>query len=350
MGNLGNLLGFSYRARISLGLGNHNQEKRGDFQFPINDQTDYKGRITFIARQTEVRPLGNTFKGLIGIEGDTSKAVATRLGRGEQAARALASKAERKIQDAAARGSDNLRTYSASIPQRIGSGRKCVLYLPSSIQFQDRVEYSNVDLGIVGAAAARGLESGVSGSQILKAIGGVAFPDFQSIQDAFNNGLQQEGAQVAALRLAGNISSGVQGAIETTTGIALNPNRRSTLKGVGLRQFRFAFKLIPTSEQEANEIEAIIKFFREEMYPEARAVKGVSAAYRFPSKFHIRMDYDGYRVATGILPAFLESVDVVYNPNAMAFHTRGKPQETEISLSFIEERTLNKDDVANGGF
>ena len=263
MGNLGNLLGFSYRARISLGLGNHNQEKRGDFQFPINDQTDYKGRITFIARQTEVRPLGNTFKGLIGIEGDTSKAVATRLGRGEQAARALASKAERKIQDAAARGSDNLRTYSASIPQRIGSGRKCVLYLPSSIQFQDRVEYSNVDLGIVGAAAARGLESGVSGSQILKAIGGVAFPDFQSIQDAFNNGLQQEGAQVAALRLAGNISSGVQGAIETTTGIALNPNRRSTLKGVGLRQFRFAFKLIPTSEQEANEIEAIIKFFRD---------------------------------------------------------------------------------------
>jgi hypothetical protein len=315
------------------------------FKFPIEDQQDYKGKITFIANQEETSTLqSQLFSGLIGEQ----------QGRGAPpgpgpGATTIGGKAGREAV-AAAKGNPAFKTIITPIPKRIGSGRKCSLYLPASIQFQDRVEYTNIDLGIVGASTAAGIASGMSGKDILKSIGGAALPDFESVQDAFNQGLGSEAAQVAALRVAKNLSSGVQGAIETSTGIALNPNRRSTLKGVGLRQFRFAFKLIPTTAEEANMIKAIVKFFREEMYPEARYISAISAAYRFPSKFTIKLSYDKKQVATSILPSFLESIDVVYNPNAMAFHTDGNPQETDISLSFIEERTLNKADVAEGGY
>ena len=326
------------------GLGN--TAERAQFKFPIENSDDYKGKITFIANKEETSTLqSQLFTGLIGEQsamGDPWRG--TRAGNSTQGV-----KAGREAV-AAAKGNPAFKTHNKAVPKRIGSGRKCALYLPASIQFQDRVEYTNIDLGIVGASTAAGIASGMSGKDILKAIGGAALPDFESVQDAFNQGLGSEAAQVAALRVARNVSSGVQGAIETTTGIALNPNRRSTLKGVGLRQFRFAFKMIPTTAEEANMITSIVQFFREEMYPEARYISSISAAYRFPSKFTIKLSYDKKRVATRILPSFLESVDVVYNPNAMAFHTDGNPQETDISLAFIEERTLNKADVAEDGY
>lgn len=324
---------------VGLGTPFEGVNPNGPFQFPLEDETDYKGRISFTAYKTEQPTAGELFLGLVS---PSSSNIPDDGNRGSSPA---------KSQVAAAKAQNSkLKTIKKPIPQRVGNDRTCSLYLPQSIQFSDRVEYTNIDLGIVGAATAAGIASGVSGKDIMKAIGGAVLPDFESVQEAFTMGLQSEAAQVAALRVARNVSGGIQGAIETTTGVALNPNRRATLKGVGLRQFRFAFKMIPTTEGEAKMIKAIVQFFREEMYPEARYISQISAAYRFPAKFKIRLSYGGKSVATGILPCFLESVDVVYNPNAMAFHTDGNPQETDISLNFIEERTLHKYDVAVDGY
>ena len=302
----------------------------GPFKFPLEDDGDYKGRISFKAYKTESNTLGELFQGFV--TGAPQTAVDQQVARNQATA------------------DPGLSTTKRQIPQRVGSGRTCSLYLPQSIQFADRIEYTNVDLGIVGAAAAQGIASDLTAGQILKQIAGQTLPDFESIQDAFASGVRSEAAQVAALRGSRRVSGAVARAIETQTGVTLNPNRRSTLRGVGLRQFRFAFKMIPTSQDEAEMVKGIVQFFREEMYPEARFISNVSAAYRFPSKFDIKLSYDGKKVATGILPCFLESVDVVYNPNAMAFHTDGNPQETDISLNFVEERTLSKYDITNEGY
>lgn len=304
----------------------------GPFKFPLEDDGDYKGRITFKAYKTESNTLGELFQGFVTGNPATSDGLNPQQARNQATA------------------GPGLSTTKRQIPQRVGSGRTCSLYLPQSIQFADRIEYTNVDLGIVGAAVAQGLASGLTGKEIGAKALGATLPDFESIQDVFSSGVKSEAAQVAALRGSRRVSGAVAGAIETQTGVTLNPNRRSTLRGVGLRQFRFAFKMIPTSQDEAEMVKGIVQFFREEMYPEARFISNVSAAYRFPSKFEIKLSYDGKRVATGILPCFLESVDVVYNPNAMAFHTDGNPQETDISLNFVEERTLSKYDITNEGY
>ena len=235
------------------------------------------------------------------------------------------------------------KTITKAVPEYELQG-SVQLYLPSTLQFADNIEYANVDLGIKGTAVSEALRSG---KNIIDAglAAAAKIIDVGGFMEAMEKGLTSSTAQVLALRLA-SFSTEVQGAVETETGIALNPNRRSTLRGVGVRRFRFTFKLQPTSPQEAKEITKIINFFREQMYPEMSGAAGL--VMNFPSKFDIKMHWGGKRVATQILPCFLENVDVVYNPNSMAFHDDGEFQQTDITLSFIEERALTKADIRKG--
>lgn len=302
-----------------------------NFKFPLEDD-GYKGKITFQSIQENYKTLPQTvFEGLVGDQLDGG---VNDVGGAEAAANAANARALRGQQ----------RTQRGPLPPRFDRSRKATLYLPGALQFQDNVEYTNIDLGIVGQAARNAIQAGASGRSVLGSVTGNLLPDFQSIQDAFQFGLKSEAAQVAALRLTNKLSPEVQGAIETSTGIALNPNRRSTLRGIGVRQFRFTFKMIPNSPEEAEEIKAIVQFFREEMYPDTSG-DALTAALRFPAKFKIKMFYDNKKVATNILPAFLANVDVVYNSTSMAFHKDGNFQETDLSLSFVEERALTKRDI-----
>lgn len=314
-----------------------------NFKFPLEDD-GYKGKISFEAIKESYKTLPQTvFDGLVDAT-STSETVTPGGPAGGAGIRSLQITRTKRLREI-----ENLRgrqkTVTSNLPPRIATGRKATLYLPQTLQFQDNIEYTNVDLGIVGSAAAKALgDPAATGRSVLGAIGNNLTPDFASIQEAFNIGLRSEAAQVSALRLASKLSPEVQGAIETTTGISLNPNRRSTLRGIGIRQFRFTFKMIPTSLDEANEIKQIVQFFREEMYPDT-SNEGLDAALRFPSKFIIKMFYDNKKVATNILPSFLAGVDVVYNSSGMSFHSSGDFQETDISLNFVEERALTKRDV-----
>lgn len=296
------------------------------YSFPLHDTQDYKGRIIFTAVKENYRTLVNTAIDVARGNGDTRNE--QQFGsafRGTQYSTVQTGKPDRTILD----------TVS--------------LYLPSQLRFGDAAEYTNVDLGMIGAATALGIREGGSGKELLNKALSASMPSFEDLQSAFVMGLGSEAAQVAALRSAGAVSSGIAGAIETETGITLNPNRRSVFKGIGLRRFQFSFQLIPTSALEARRIKEVIGFFRHNMYPDMSgpidANRGTSAAFRFPSKFYVGMYYGSKKVGTGILPCFCEYVNVTYNPNSMAFHDDGEPQETVIELGLIEERALTKADI-----
>ena len=177
--------------------------------------------------------------------------------------------------------------------------------------------------------------------------------NFTSIGELFKKGMTDEATQVAALRMARRLNTEVAGAIQTESGIAINPNKRSMLQGPGLRNFRFTFKMIPTSEAESNSIKEIVKFFRSEMYPTVIESAGIPAALNYPSEFDIKLNYrtasgKAVQVGTGILPCFLQGADVAYNNTSAAFHHDGNVQEVDLTLNFIETRTLSRDDIVNG--
>lgn len=299
------------------------------YNFPLEDAQDYKARISF-----------TTFRDYLGSVGElVAGSVRQELLQGENPPTAE--------QVAAFRG-DNNRPNQTPLADRT-KGQSVSLYLPPSLNFADGVQYDNAELGLIGAGVAAGLRSGATGiGQLLQSAYDGA--NLSSIQSLFTRGLTSEGAQVAALRISSFINQEARGAIETTTGIAINPNRRSSFRGVNIRTFNFEFKLIPTSEAEAREIKNIVRFFRTELYPEASEIisgeQNLSAAYRFPSKFNIRITYDGKPIAMKFLPCFLQQFQVTYNPTAgMSFHRGGDFQETNIALTFVEERTLSRQDI-----
>lgn len=315
-------------------------------QYPIHDVDDYKGRIVFTAVRENFETLGGAIA-----------TVAKRRLVGNQTGPDQVISAQQRLESNEQASALNGSPETATIKPRSGSTQtlgSIQLYLPNQLIFGDAAEYTNVDLGIVGGAVALGLKNNDSGSALAKALLQNTLPSLDSLYDAAVNGLQSETAQVAALRVASKLGQGVQGAVETETGVTLNPNRRSTFRGIGLRRFSFNFQLVPTSAQEAHMIKVIVAFLREQLYPETAgnigSLEGVSAAFKFPSKFKIKLLYGDRssgvtRVGTGILPSFLERMSVTYNPNAMAFHTDGNPQETQITLSFLEERALTKSDI-----
>ena len=119
--------------------------------------------------------------------------------------------------------------------------------------------------------------------------------------------------------------------------------------GACYRLFTFQFKFIATSPQEAAEVEKIIKRFRTSAYPESIGGDlGISLGYEYPDLFDISVINNGKVVGNRIKLCHLESINTNYNPSSMGFHADGKPVEIDLSLNFVEEKTLDRADIEAG--
>jgi hypothetical protein len=167
----------------------------------------------------------------------------------------------------------------------------------------------------------------------------------EAMKNAPNKG---EYAAVGASYLAnkaGSISGAiVSSALQTTT----NPNTRAVFKSVPLREFTFSFKMLPQSQDEAREMENIVKLFREEIYPDVVTIGNAAVAYKFPNKFAIELTYGTQAVGVQILPSYLTNMSTTYNGSSQSFYRDGKFSEIDLTLTFRESRTLSKKDVTNG--
>ena len=308
-------------------------------RFPLSNKDDYQGIVTFESLNVDA---------IRASIGRTALAAARSAGVTFGPGLGFAQNALQGQVDAMYNGVSNTRIVTTRTPG-VKSDGKVTLYLPAVINFNDAVQYADVQLGAVGGALAAGIAAGQNVGGLLASAGDQLLNQMENLSDAFISGLSSEAAQLALVKTTRLASTNLEGAIATETGIAFNPNRRSSLQGVAIRRFRFQFKLIPSNRAESDEIKRIINFFRKEMYPtDYTAGTAVSLGYKFPNKFEIKLKYKNNEVATKILPAFLENFDAVYNPNSMGFHSDGNFPEVDISMSFVEERALRKQDIQIG--
>jgi len=225
------------------------------------------------------------------------------------------------------------------------------LYLPVSFQQNDGLNYSSAELGVMGASALEGMNKG---GTMLGALGDAMKNGVQSIFDLVSGELSGPAAVIAAQRLASKkVPSEISEAFKIATAVTVNPNLRSTFKGVNLREFSFTFKFMARSSKEAETVEKIIKTFRSSAYPESVDLGPISAGYHFPDLFAISVYFkneDGKRKRIGnrIKNCYLRSISTNYNPTSMAFHIDGQPVEIDLSLNFVEEVTISKKDIEDG--
>lgn len=228
------------------------------------------------------------------------------------------------------------------------------LYLPVSYSVRDSLAYGDPELGAMGAVTLGAINSGNSA---LGALAQGLLSGLKSIGDFASGSPTADLASLAAVRVMSKAPTEIGNAVSIAAAVSVNPNKRAMFKGVNMREFQFQFKFLPKSKAEAEMVEKIIKKFRYHAYPESIEVEGdISLGFKYPELFNIEVKYygrnidgeDGVDVGTKIKLCYLRGVQTNYNPSTMAFHEDGKPVEIDISLDFMEERTLSRKDIEEG--
>ena len=232
----------------------------------------------------------------------------------------------------------------------VSTGESVELFLPVSLQMTDTFQYENAQLGTVGAITETALGNG---SSAIGALGVALTEGAKGISDIGKLFVGGELGALGSARLAQLAPGSLQPAIELATQAVMNPNIRAAFKSVGLRNFQFLFNLIPESAADSGNIKEIIRFFRKHAYPED-VPPGASTplAYRYPNLFKITpmvLDLNTGKyasVGTHIKYCYCQSIAANYNPIANnTFHDDGSPIQTDLSLSFLEHKTLSRSDV-----
>lgn len=261
----------------------------------------------------------------------------------------IAAAAEQKAA-ATASADESINTGLTGVSYKLSDAPIVDMYIPLSLTYNDGVQYDNANLSLIGGGTLEGISGseGIFQSAYNALVEGIG----NAFDYAMNPNLSGEAARLGALRLSKGIpNAGFQAAVSIGVQRAFNPNTRAMFRGVNLRQFTFQFKMIANSPSEARTIEKIIEHFRTELYPEAinLGTTGVSSSYKFPNAFSI---YFTHRNQEAKIPkleyCFLRNVQTNYNPTGAAFHSDGQPNEIDMTLTFTEMRTLNKQDVLKG--
>jgi len=101
------------------------------------------------------------------------------------------------------------------------------------------------------------------------------------------------------------------------------------------------------------QIRNIVKFFREELYPEKISLgeTGVPLGYEFPNMFEIDVvNKDGSNPAFNIQRCYLRDVTTSFNGASSGMYYDGNFIEVDISLRFQEAVALDKEKVKNRGY
>jgi hypothetical protein len=226
------------------------------------------------------------------------------------------------------------------------------MYFPLTMQFNDNAQYDNAPLGAFGAGVEAGLQQGAGA---LESVLGSFNQGITSMFDAIrgNQQLSETAMRVGLARVidkASMLNTGVANALTLQNRTIINPNIRALFKGVGLREFTFQFKMIARSQLEAEVIRQIIEHFRTEMYPEALDIGGADIGFKFPNLFEIIFNYKGVpnKNMPKLMLCYLRNVSTTINPTGGAFRRDGQPNEVDLTLSFVEHRTLDKRDIKDG--
>jgi hypothetical protein len=356
--------------------------KTSRLMYPLENQADYLGKITFSvvddqsdANRVNIADTQGVWENLkenLSIGPDRNFSDYFLNPTDEEKARALEIGVKladfltpgidlvaKKTSEEKFKGTGGVNDVQAFRPSSTGAdkltSRKIQLYLPKAIAIADAAIYdNNFQLGLIGGAIEKGTREGksalVSAANAVGAEGGALLNTIAGR----TGGLNQDLAAILAMKVAAAvpvIGDASAGAIQGTTRTQINPNTRALFKNVPIRNFAFQFSLLPTSQQEAMEVEKIIKAFREELYPTAIEAGGIHIGYKFPNRFIIKVRYNNKDIqGIKFLPVHLQSFQAVYNSNSAGMHRDGRFNQVDISMAFTETRALTKADIRDGGY
>ena len=259
-------------------------------------------------------------------------------------------------------GSNNTAHYERRPTTRMDTA--IALYMPATVNVTYGANYTDTEIGGLAATAARAMSAAQEGGKGLTGIDkGLAV--LKSIKnELLSDATTQEAIDAITkmmLSAAGAIP-GAQGArelYEMNQGFIMTNRMELAFKGLPKRAFQYTFKMIPKSEQEAEQVKNIVSAFKMNMLPEAMAsgddkTKYTSKRLKMPNTFDIRYMYVSkeneylHKISTCVL----ENMNVTYGGDRYkTFDGNEKgapPVETTLTLNFKEMELITRQRAEEG--
>ena len=149
--------------------------------------------------------------------------------------------------------------------------------------------------------------------------------------------------------------TGLKAEVVMRKGVVLSDRMELAFKGLEKRGFEYSFKMVPKSQEEANEIRNIIFAFKSNMLPEYAGGNRGGRSLVVPNTFDIEYMWNGaenqflHRIST----CFLETMDVTYGGDSYKTYAGingdgAPPVETTMSLTFKEIELITRERVHEG--
>ena len=224
--------------------------------------------------------------------------------------------------------------------------KSCAMYMPPAFQVSDIMRYESASPGLMGGVA----------ENLLNGQNNYSGDDIKNIASTGMGALTQGAAATIGAAIGGTPGAIVGGAGASSAAATVeairskrmqnivSPQEFMLFKAPGVRQFSFAFTMVPRSSRESDEVINIVKYFRTRMYP---TLSANDLMYNFPEVFTIGFhDIDGI---PKIAESALSNASTNYNPNSMSYFKRGnRPVEITMTLSFQELMPLSAKNIKDG--
>lgn len=224
------------------------------------------------------------------------------------------------------------------------------LPMPTSISFDNQVQWENANLGLSGAAA--------GALDILSDTGKIS-TFFEKAKAAIGSGagfLEQLPGLIEAGSAIGN----------TTTAKLLgqrarNPFLEQLFNGVSFRTLSFNWKFIPRKAEESERLRDVILNFKKFSYPKFKSSTKLQFSFphywdiQFLHKIEEQLDSGGNKMLASLeqnefLPRITKSVcnKVSVSYGEWFSHIDGAPVQTDLSLSFTEAEIITRENIEEG--
>ena len=218
------------------------------------------------------------------------------------------------------------------------------MYFPPTVTQSYEVKYEETQMGV----------GTVTGAEVIGGFTGFNADSMKNAMGAAMDGLRTAvtGLALDAVEMVPGFS-GAKAAIGIARGKVIVPKMEVTFEGVGLRTFSYSFSFTPSSQTEADEIDNIIRLFRENSAPDYTDALGIEMTIpnTFDIAYYTGAVENGYMHRIG--ECYLKSVNVTYGGDKMTFHTPkpGKgamPTRVTMALEFRELQTITKSLIQQG--
>jgi len=251
---------------------------------------------------------------------------------------------------ATATGTPSYTTYNASVDKLDRSGLSpIILYMPEDVQTQYGQKWGGAAFGSVATGLMQAVGTDVNLNNLFDNISGtIKSKVFDKLREGINS---VAGAQISENQILGGV-----------TGSILNPNTEMMYDGPELRTLEMNFKMVATSDREAQEIKKICTTFKKAMLPQfggnassffgGEEGFGAGNLIKVPNICTVKFMF-GNRLHP-YLPQYkamaISNVAINYTPDgSYATYENGSPVATQLKVSLKELKNIFASEIEDNG-